>query len=97
MLSSEFPWYFTPLLLAVPDIEPSVLCILGTQTTTHCPRQQNLSASQQGYRADVLTSVDQRALEAILLKLWILKSKTKEGCQPLKFTLCWDLLISKFN
>lgn len=84
MLSSEFPWYFTPLLLAVPDIEPRVLGMLGTQTTTHCPWQQNLSASQQGYHIDIITSVGEKALEAILLKLRILKSKTKEGCQPLK-------------
>lgn len=69
MLSSELPWYFTPLLLAVPDIEPRVLRMLGTQTTTHCPRQQNLSASQQGYHVDIITSMDEKALETILLKI----------------------------
>lgn len=84
MLSSEFPWYYTPLLLAVPDIEPGVLRVLGTHTTNHCPWQQNLSASQQSLYVDIITSFDEKALETILLKLWILKSKTKEGCQALK-------------
>lgn len=69
MLSSELPWYFTPLLLAVPDIEPRVLRMLGTQTTTHCPQQQNLSASQQGSHVDIITSMDEKALETILLKI----------------------------
>lgn len=84
MLCSEFPWYYIPFLLAVPDTEPGVLRMLGTHTTNHCPWQQNLSASQQCLYVDIITSLDEKVLEITVLKLWILKSKTKEGCQALK-------------
>lgn len=46
--------------------------------------QDCLSASQQRYHFDIITSVDEKTLGTILLRLWILKSKAKEGCQPLK-------------